>query len=152
MTFHVTYRYATGTVVECDSGGNKEKYRTGATFEGENGTVYVNRGALTFDPESIGEEAIRDDDIRLYPDLKNLGKSRSAHHANWLECIKSRKLPICDVSIGHHSAVVCHLGNIAVRTGKKVTWDPVKEQIIGDTELSKWTTKAYRSPWKLPAV
>ena len=44
------------------------------------------------------------------------------HPQNWLDCIKSRKLPVCDVEIGHRSATVCHLGNIAVRTGPQ---DPV---------------------------
>ena len=64
------------------------------------------------------------------------------HHANWLDCIKSRKLPICDVEIGHRSATVCHLGNIAIRTGRKITWDPVKEQIVGDKEAAAMVTKA----------
>ena len=53
------------------------------------------------------------------------------------------------MEIGHRSATVCHLGNIAVRTGRKITWDPAKEQIVGDTEAAKWTTKEYRAPWKL---
>ena len=151
-TFHITYKYANGTVVECDSGGNKQKHKNGATFEGEKGTIYVNRGALTFDPEGIEEVAIKDDEIRLYPEFKGYAKQRSIHHVNWLDCIKTRKEPVCSVTVGHHSAVVCHLGNIAVRTGKKVQWDPVKEEITGDAELAKWATKAYRAPWKLPEV
>ncbi|MCX6902489.1 MAG: Gfo/Idh/MocA family oxidoreductase [Verrucomicrobia bacterium] len=148
QNFHVTYRYASGTVVECNSGGGK--YKMGATFEGEKGTIYVNRGALTFDPESLEEEALKESDLHLYPELKAYAKLRNAHHANWLECIKTRKLPICDVAISHRSATVCHLGNIAVRTGKKVKWDPKKEEIVGDAELAKWAAKAYRAPWKLP--
>ena len=151
-TFHITYKYANGTVVECDSGGNKQKHKNGATFEGEKGTIYVNRGALTFDPEGIEEVAIKDDEIHLYPEFKGYAKQRSIHHVNWLDCIKTRKEPVCSVTVGHHSAVVCHLGNIAVRTGKKVQWDPVKEEITGDAELAKWATKAYRAPWKLPEV
>ena len=70
---------------------------------------------------------------------------------NWLECIKSRKLPICDVEIGHRSATVCHLGNIAIRTGRKINWDPSKQEIIGDAEASQRLGYAYRAPWKLPA-
>ena len=61
--------------------------------------------------------------------------------------------PAAPTEVGGHSvATLCHLGNIAVRTGKKVQWDPAKEQITGDAELAKWATKAYRAPWKLPAV
>ena len=40
------------------------------------------------------------------------------------------------MEIGHRSATVCHLGNIAIRTGRKITWDPAKEQIVGDTEAA----------------
>jgi predicted dehydrogenase len=149
-TFHITYQYANGTVVECNSGGGK--YKMGATFEGEKGTIYVNRGALTFQPESLEEEPLKETDLRLYPELKTYAKSRSPHHANWLDCIKTRQPPICDVAIGHRSATVCHLGSIAVRAGQKLKWDPAREVIVGDADLAKWATKAYRSPWKLPAV
>jgi predicted dehydrogenase len=141
-TFHVTYKYATGTVIECNSGGSK--YKGGTRFEGEQGVVYVNRGTVETEPETILDTVLKETDVRLYV-------SRN-HHQNFLECIKTRKLPICDVAIGHRSATVCHLGNIAVRTGKKITWDPVKEEIVGDAELAKWATKAYRAPWKLPEV
>jgi hypothetical protein len=58
-------------------------------------------------------------------------------------------LPICDVEIGHRSATVCHLGNIAIRTGRKITWDPKAETIIGDKEAAAMLTKEYRKPWKL---
>ncbi len=64
------------------------------------------------------------------------------HPQNWFDSILSRKPPICDVAIGHRSASVCHLGNIAIRTGRKITWDPVKEQIVGDTEAAKMLFRA----------
>jgi predicted dehydrogenase len=143
-TFHITYQYPGGTLVECDSGGNKEKYKMGATFEGEKGTIYVNRGALESTPDGILEEALTDKDVHLY--------ASKSHHQNWLDCIKSRKAPICDVGIGHRSATVCHLGNIAIRTGRKIKWDPKAEKIVGDADANKWLTYAYRAPWKLPAV
>ena len=73
------------------------------------------------------------------------------HYQNWLDCVKSRKDPICGVEIGHRSATVCHLGNIALRTGKKVVWDPKQEKIVGDAELAHWLTRPYRAPWRLPA-
>ena len=71
------------------------------------------------------------------------------HHANWLDCIKSRKLPVCDVEIGHRSATVCHLGNIAIRTSRKIAWDPAKEEIVGDKEVAAMLRRPYRSPWQL---
>jgi hypothetical protein len=104
----------------------------------------VNRGVVRVWPDTLFDEPIKDSDTRLY--------ASGEHHDNWLECIKTRRLPICDVAIGHRSATVCHLGNIAIRTGKKIKWDPVKERIIGDSELTRWADKPYRAPWKLPEV
>jgi len=136
----IVYTYANGTVVTCGQG-----QKMGATFEGNDGQwIYVNRGKLeASDPELLKPLQARDA-VRLYV-------SRS-HHGNWLECIRSRKLPICDVAIGHRSATVCHLGNIAVRSGKKVTWDPAKEEVVGDSEVAAMVSRPYRAPWKLPEV
>jgi predicted dehydrogenase len=135
--FDVTYKYADGTTVLCG-----QEYREGVTFEGEKGTLYVGRGRIESKPVEIAKEALTDADIRL-PVSKN-------HHQNWLASIKSRKLPICDVEIGHRSATVCHLGNIAIRTGRPIIWDPSKEQIVGDTDAAKMVSRPYRAPWKLP--
>jgi hypothetical protein len=56
------------------------------------------------------------------------------------------------VAIGHRSATVCHLGNIAIRVGRKIAWDPVKERIVGDSEAAAMLSRPYRSPWVLPSV
>lgn len=133
----IKYTYANGVVVNCGLG--KGAPPQGATFVGDKGTIFVTRGKLeASDPEIL---KFAGGDVKLYVS--------KGHHADWLECIKTRKLPICDVAIGHRSATVCHLGNLAVRTGKKLTWDPVKEEIVGDSEVAKLTTKEYRAPWKL---
>ena len=95
-------------------------------------------------PEEVFESPIKDSDGRLY--------NSTGHHQNWLECIGSRQLPICGVAVGHRLATVCHLRNIAIRTGRKIQWDPVKEVIVGDAEAAKLTTKEDRAPWKLPQV
>ena len=54
------------------------------------------------------------------------------------------------MAIGHRSATVCHLGNIAIRTGRKLTWDPVAQAIIGDPESARMLGRTYRAPWHLP--
>ena len=160
--FAITYKYANGVVVECQSPtpkvaslipNQKEQAMeildgkgefTGCIFEGEKGLLYVNRGVIRVWPEKIFETPLKEGDVRLYKSTE--------HHKDWLDCIKTRKLPICDVAIGHRSATVCHLGNIAVRTGHKIQWDPAKEEIVGDAEAAKLTNKEYRAPWKLPEV
>jgi len=161
VAFSVTYRYANGVVVECRSPraeikdllpGREKEARfilngkdefTGCIFEGEKGLLYINRGALATWPEEILEEPIGDKDLRVY-------ESRN-HHQNWLDCIRTRNLPICDVEVGHRSATVCHLGNIAIRSGKVIRWDPDTERIL-DAELAHWVSKPYRPPWKLPEI
>ena len=74
------------------------------------------------------------------------------HVRNWIECIKSRKVCIADVEIGHRSATVCHLGNIAVYLGRKLQWDPRGEQFISDDEANKWLLKEYREPWEISKI
>lgn len=136
-TASITYTYASGVPVLCSLG--KDGYPGGVTFEGEKGTIYVNRGKIESKPAEILKTPAGDIKLTV----------SNNHHTNWLESIKTRKLPICDVEIGHRSATVCHLGNIAVRLGKKITWDPTKEEIVGDSEAAKMVSRPYRAPWKL---
>lgn len=137
-----TFTYASGVQVSCTlgSGGNPG----GVTFEGEKGKIYVRRGSIEV---TLGGEKVKDP-YKLPAGETKLYVSKG-HFADWLECIKTRKLPICDVEIGHRSASVCHLGNIAIRTGRKITWDPKTETIVGDKEAAALLTKEYRKPWTL---
>jgi predicted dehydrogenase len=134
-SFDLVYTYASGVPVSCG-----QKHKGGVTFEGEKGSLWVNRGKI----ESTPAEILKNPQV-----TEHLYVSKN-HHANWLDCIKTRKAPICDVSIGHRSATVCHLGNIALRTGRKITWDPAKETIVGDSEAAAMLSRPYRSPWVLP--
>ncbi|HYZ83792.1 MAG TPA: hypothetical protein VE621_05295, partial [Bryobacteraceae bacterium] len=69
------------------------------------------------------------------------------HVRNFLDCIKTRQRPIADVEDGHQTAVACHLANLSLRTGRKLRWDPEKEQIIGDKEANAMLERPYRKPW-----
>ena len=133
--FEIIYKYANGVTMIC---GQEQK--GGTTFEGDKGTIHVNRGLLESKPDGIIKEPLDANDTRLYVS--------GSHHGNWLDCIKTRKLPICDVETGHRSATLCHLGNIAVRLGRKLTWDPAKEA-IDDYDAACMLSRPYRAPWKL---
>ncbi len=133
----VTYEYANGIKVICVQG-----QQGGATFAGEKGKIHVDRSRIESDPAEIVQEPLTASDVHLY--------ESNDHWGNWKQCIKSRKLPICDVAIGHRSATVCHLGNIAIRTGRRIQWDPGKEKIVGDEEAAAMISRPYRGPWKLP--
>ncbi len=134
--------YANGVQVLCSLGAGG--YPGGVTFEGEKGTIHVKRGGLTV---TLNGEKVADP-YKLPQGETKLYVSKG-HHADWIECIKTRKNPICDVEIGHRSATVCHLANIAIRTGKKLVWDPAKEQITNDKEAAAMVSRPYREPWKL---
>lgn len=69
------------------------------------------------------------------------------HARNFLDCIKSRKQPAAGVEDGHRVATACHLANISLRLGRKLRWDPDKEEIAGDREASEWLMRPYRKPW-----
>jgi predicted dehydrogenase len=135
----IVYTYDDGIKVICEQGG---KPGPNIVFEGTKGSIAVSRGKIESNPPEILKEPLGTGDVHLAVS-KN-------HHKNWLDCIKSRALPICDVAIGHRSATVCHLGNIAIRTGRKLAWDPVAQAIVGDTEASRMLARPYRSPWRLP--
>ncbi len=115
----------------------------GTTFIGSKGQVFVNRGKLTANPGEILDTELKAGDTQL--------ENSRDHHRNFLECVASRKRPICDVEIGHRSAVACHLGNIAARTSQKIVWDAAAEKIVGDAELAAMIERPYRAPWKLPS-
>jgi predicted dehydrogenase len=137
--FEITYKYANGVTVLC---GNS--HRIGTTFEGQDGILYVDRGRLESTVKGAIEEPLGAAEVRL--------EASKDHHQNWFDAIKSRKPPICDVTVGHRSATVCHLGNIAVMTGKTIRWDPVKEEVVGGPIQAKQWDYPYRQPWQLPKI
>jgi hypothetical protein len=63
--------------------------------------------------------------------------------------VKSRKPTLCPVETGHHSSIPGHLALISMITGRKLKWDPDKQEIIGDADAAKLMGREYRAPWKL---
>lgn len=131
-TSGVRYLYANG--VEMIHGGEG-----GVTFKGTDGEIFVTRGQFRAKPESIAQEPIPDSGVRLY-------KSNN-HIQDFIECVRSRKRPICDVEIGCRSVTVCHLGNLAYWNHRRLKWDPKAELFVGDAEANKWLNPPKRSPW-----
>jgi len=129
------YLYANGVEMIHNAGKN------GVTFIGTEGKVFVDRGKFEAEPESIGEEPLGDKAIRLY--------ASSNHLRDWLDCVRTRQRPICDVEVGCRSVTVCHLGNLAYWNHRRLKWDPKKEEFIGDKEANTWLDRAKRAPWKI---
>jgi myo-inositol 2-dehydrogenase/D-chiro-inositol 1-dehydrogenase len=136
--FSIEYTYANGVKVFCT---DNKKNKQGVVFEGTEGWVYVRRGFIDANPKSLLNSTIGPDEIHLY-------KSNN-HKANFLECIKSRAETIAPVEIGHRSCTVCLLGEIAMRLGRKLKWDPDTEQFIGDEQANRMLWRPMRSPWQI---
>ena len=128
-------KYANGTTVICKTGGS------GTRFIGAEGWVYVNRGKIDAEPKSLLTSKIQPNEIHLY-------KSRD-HKQDFLNCIRTRKQPICSAEVGHRSSTVCHLGNIAMLLKRPLRWDPKHERFIGDVEANRFRARTLRDPWRL---
>jgi hypothetical protein len=73
------------------------------------------------------------------------------HTANFIDCVRTRSAPRCDVATGSLAAVNAHLGNIALRTGDTLNWDAARAHFTGDRNAQRYLAPGYRSPWKLPS-
>jgi hypothetical protein len=73
------------------------------------------------------------------------------HVRNFLDAVKSRTDPVAPVEVGHRSATVCHLGNIAVRLGKRkiLQWDPAAERFTNDDDANAMLSRPKRAPWTI---
>jgi predicted dehydrogenase len=111
----------------------------GTAFYGTEGSlIATGDGFKVFGPD--GSESLQ---------VKDSGGS---HEGNFLECVKSRKLPNADVEIGRKSTMMCHLGNISYKLGRDVKFDPKTETFPGDAEANRMLSKTYRDAWPMPKV
>jgi myo-inositol 2-dehydrogenase/D-chiro-inositol 1-dehydrogenase len=136
--FRIEYTYANGVKVIC---ADNKKNKQGVLFEGTEGWVYVMRGQVDAQPKSLLTSTIGSDEIQLY-------KSNS-HKGNLLECIASRRETVAPVEVAHRSCTVCLLGEIAMRLGRKLKWNPEKEEFVNDEQANRMIEKPMRSPWRL---
>jgi predicted dehydrogenase len=147
----VSMKYADGTPVrfERDS-GPKGGPMGGAVFIGTDCKMEINRNKFTTNPADFVKDA--PDPAVQDAKWEGAGWIARPHIQNWLECIKSRKLPNADVEIGHRSISVCHLVNITRELNRKLQWDPEKEQFVGDDEANKLVNRSRREGFELPKV
>ena len=118
----------------------------GVRFLGEKGWVHVTRDSLKTNPPQLRQTIIGPNEVRL---PKPSGDNRQGHRQDFLRCVKTREQPIAPAEVGHRSATVAHLGNIAMILGRKIRWDPRTEQVIGDEDANRMMDRSLRSPWRL---
>jgi predicted dehydrogenase len=136
------------------------KYPWGATFYGDKGTLKASVMSYDFVPEGKGQEAVHKDvtyefeqfpEDRTEKDLeRHVAPAIRGHMKDLLRCIASREKPVADVEQGYISSASCIMANLSLQLGRTLAWDPVKGEVIGDTEANGLLRRPYRSPYVHP--
>jgi predicted dehydrogenase len=136
--FELRYRYANGVEMTVDDRGVKIR------FTGTDGWVECIgwRGPLSASSKEILDTPIGSAELKLYT-------CAGGEHRNFLDCVKTRLDPYFPAEIGHRCATVMHMGNIAMLLGRKLRWDPVKEEFLNDETANRMRSRAMREPWSL---
>jgi predicted dehydrogenase len=151
-TIMVTYEYpgfvCTYENRECNGNTiNGKGY--GITFYGTDGTLFVDRGGFELFPEKRRESQNRMVDRAEPIKVENSNDQHETHVRNFLDSVRSRTKPICDIEIGHRTTSAALLANIAYRSRRRIIWDGKTEEIMGDREAARLLAKPYRKPWTL---
>lgn len=136
--FDIQYRYANGVEMTVDGRGVRIKFIGTDGWVGNTGW----RGPLEASSKAILNSVIAENELHLYT-------CAGGEHRNFLDCVKSRKDPYFPAEIGHRCATVMHMGNIVMLLGRKLRWDPVKEEFLNDETANRMRRRFMREPWTL---
>ena len=118
----------------------------GILFEGTEGRFFVNRGKISGKPvEDLKDKPLPEGAIEAVYG----GKVSENHTANFIEGIKSRKQPISDVWSHNRMLEICHLSNIAMRLNRELNWDPIKREIVGDSQANAFLARENRKGFEI---
>jgi len=132
----LTYQYANGITMTHEPGTGDQ----GVTFVGTKGEIHVVRGKLETNPPELRDKVIGESEKHVY-------KSEN-HYDDFLQAIRKRSKPVADVEIGHRTATVCNIGNIAYALNRPLKWDPVKE-VFDDAEANILTGREMKKEWNI---
>jgi myo-inositol 2-dehydrogenase / D-chiro-inositol 1-dehydrogenase len=136
--YDLTYRYANGVVMTCQPGNPSIRFIGSDGWVGNTGW----RGPLEASSPNILNAIIGPNEVKLRTNPEG-------EHRDFLDCVKSRHDPYFPVDIGHRVSTVCHLGNIAIKLGRKLKWDPVAECFENDPSADAMRSRPMREPWTL---
>lgn len=153
-TQSVIYDYG-NFIIEWEHAGGIQKglygRNYGVAFIGNNGTLVGNREGWEVLPETEGDEA-KTNKTELMPLQPADKQDHIKHVQNFVDCVKSRQKPACDIEYGHNSALIAHMGNISYRSGNKIYWDTASNKFKDDAKANAFLKPDYRSPWKFPQI
>jgi predicted dehydrogenase len=126
----------------------------GVAFIGNNGTLVVDRGGWEVIPEKdrVSWSEVKGMKMEAVPLTKSVGSGLDFHTRNFVDCMKSRAKPNCDIAIAQNTALNASLGNIAYRSNRKIFWDAAKQEIINDKDAQLLTLANYQNGWVLPKI
>ncbi len=134
-TWDLRGQFASGVAFTFKNGPDK------TTFVGDKGWVAASRGGIDANPKSLL-------DVKIKPGEIHLLKSKN-HYQGFIDSVKSRRQAVSPIETAVQSDIISHLGDIAIRTGRKITWDPKKEEIVGDRVAARLMHRPMRQPWHL---
>ncbi len=136
--YKLHYKYANGADLYVTSGGS------GIRMEGTDGWLDIPafRSPLQASSPEILKSVIGPDETHLFT-------CPQGEHRNFLDCVKSRKDPYFPVEVGHSMATLMHIGNISMRLGRPLKWNPEDETFVNDAEANKMRSREMREPWTL---
>jgi glucose-fructose oxidoreductase len=133
--WNIRGRFADGTYFTFRDGPDR------TTFVGDDGWVAVSREGIDAHPRNLLTTVIRPGEVHLL--------QHSNHYQDFIDCAASRRTPSSPIDSAVQSDFVSHLSDIAVRTGRKIRWDPRREEIEGDPLAAAMQTRPLRAPWSL---
>ena len=101
----------------------------------------MSRGKLDANPKALLGSIIGPDEVRLY--------ESADHYQNFLDCLRSRREAATPAEVAHRSISIAHLGNVAMRNGRALEWDPDRETFPGEPGANRLLETVMRSPWRL---
>jgi len=101
----------------------------GVRFIGSKGSLDISRDYFETNPKELLK--IKDEEISA-----PLYRVEKDHYQDWLHSIKTREQPVCGVEVGHRSATVCNIANIAYQLGRPLQWDPIEQNFKNDKEAN----------------
>jgi len=133
----LTYKYKNNIIMTHE----KWEWNNAVLFTGAEGEIRIGRGKLETTPASVKNIIIGDTQKHVY-------KSEN-HYKDFLNAMRTRTKPICDVETGHRTATVCNLGNIAYHVKRPLKWDPKKEELKNDAEASALLGRPMPNEWAI---
>lgn len=131
----LTYRYDNGITMTHE----KWDWSNAILFTGTEGELRVQRKKIETTPASLATKVIGENEKHVY-------KSEN-HYKDFLDAMRKRSKPICDVEIGHRTASVCNIGNIAYRLNRSLQWNPKKESFKKDDEANALLGRSMNDMW-----